>query len=97
MEDKNTFFESLLLDVDNVKNCPWCGNKPEFIVESCGSSREGLYWDLELRCNCCRNHGPNSHFSIAGRIARDSCVFILEGKDKLQQAVNAWNRRADDE
>lgn len=93
----DNFFEELLFDVSDVKKCPWCGNKPGFIVESCGSSREGLYWNLILRCNTCNNHGPYPRFKIMGQLIGERNVFVLKGQDELKHALDAWNRRADDE
>lgn len=91
------FFEYLLFKPDEVKACPWCGDKPGFVVESCGSSREGLYWDLILRCKRCDNHGPRPRFKIMGQLIGERNAFILKGRDELKQAIDAWNRRADDE
>ena len=79
----------------DLKPCPFCGGGAEFRQTAFGTA-EGNSVKLTFRVECkkCSATAPKSNGRVSINFRSDGLLNIWQ--DDREQAVKAWNRRADD-
>lgn len=87
--------------MENLKACPFCGNKPRLEhTTRISREREGIaeisiYWKVECNyCGCFKDGGYSDYFvGDDGRLEICSKGYEKEPKDARLTAINEWNSR----
>lgn len=94
IELAETTIESGDEEMTEIKPCPFCGGEARMVCTSTVSECELLSKTFIITCGKCGVRSPKP-FRIYVRIGNDgTCTYDASEKDK---AIEAWNRRADDE
>lgn len=72
-----------------LKPCPFCGSKALFVQKAYGT-KDGS----EISCGKCFAKAPHSDGKVLVKIGPNGELFTWQ--DGRQEAVVAWNRRAND-
>lgn len=81
--------------MDNLKPCPFCGGEAEFRLIRTDNGNSTLEFQFRISCKVCRM----GNYSVVNRVRIN---FNSDGKlyfdtDERERAIEAWNRRVNDE
>lgn len=80
--------------MNNLKPCPFCGNKVELEVKSYGYGKDYHEHSMVIRCNRCNFEFPKNQFKITANWDDDKREYVND-MSEFNKAVELWNKRAD--
>ena len=77
-----------------LKNCPFCGGEAEFSVKTLNGVLKFNFWEFRICCSECNLTSPKTY--KLGAILNEFGDFKI-AIDERNEAIEAWNRRTNDE
>ena len=76
-----------------LKPCPFCGGKAEFITKTNNSSSTYVGISFAIECSKCHARHPEANEIVKFGISNNGEIVTID--DGRGKAIEAWNRRAE--
>lgn len=80
------------MDGIELKPCPFCGGKAEYIINSNYERCTTHGWQFGIKCTNCMIELPMRDFIVTADLKSNG--EIVFAKDDRKKAADMWNRRA---
>lgn len=78
-----------------LKPCPFCGSEAKFMVEYGYKTINSRGWEFAIKCTKCGTSTPKTDYRVECDLTGAGAISIVE--DDRREAIEAWNRRCEND